>query len=443
VRERLIVSWHWPGARALFYAFAMFLAAAQVSGAIIGTNPPDDPLIRERVDSLPRAERSAWKKYLKVSDRLKEADQDFLRRELKARGMKAPLPAPPGRLARGWFSKPDDWYRGAEARRIADIIVSFQTPAGGWSKNLDLTAHPRAPGEHFAPDNDSRFLGSADYDIPGCGHWGYVGTFDNDATTPQLRLLAKVISANPGRDSAKYQESFQRGLDYIFDAQYPNGGWPQVYPLQGGYHDAITYNDTAMINVMSLLRDISSGHGDFSFVSARVRSFAGERMQRGLGCILNSQITQGGRRTVWAQQHDPLTLAPASARNYEMPAQVSGESAGIMAFLMQMPAPSPEVRGAIGAAAAWFGKTMIRDMAFRRTGEEGRALIPDPGGPAMWARFYEIGSDRPLFGDRDKSIHDRVAEISKERRNGYTWYGGGPNKVLDQYRVWQTAQRAR
>ena len=54
----------------------------------------------------------------------------------------------------------------SEEVRIADIVVSFQTPAGGWSKNLDLSVHPRVLGEAFAPDNRSQAPGTADFDAP-------------------------------------------------------------------------------------------------------------------------------------------------------------------------------------------------------------------------------------------------------------------------------------
>ena len=75
-------------------------------------------------------------------------------------------------------------------------------------------------------------------------------------------------------------------------------------------------------------------------------------------------------------------------------------------------------------------------MAFKTDGNEGRQLVPAPVTDSVWARFYEIGTDRPIFGDRDKTIHDKVEEISFERRNGYGWYGGGGNRVLEHYRAW-------
>ena len=40
-----------------------------------------------------------------------------------------------------------------------------------------------------------------------------------------------------------------KGLNFILAAQYPNGGWPQGYPLEGAYHDDITLNDNAMMQI--------------------------------------------------------------------------------------------------------------------------------------------------------------------------------------------------
>ena len=316
-------------------------------------------------------------------------------------------------------------------------MVSFQTPAGGWGKNLDMTQSPRRPGEQFSGDSISIHLSPGDHDTPRDLHWSCVGTFDNSATMTQLRYLAKVTSALTPAESVRYRAAFLRGLDYIFCAQYPNGGWPQVWPLQGGYHDAITYNDEAMINMLELLHEVAEGRNEFAFVPQQTRTLAATRVQQGIQCILATQIVIHGRRTVWCQQHDPLTLQPTSARNYEMPSQCDSESAAAMIFLMKSPNPDAKTVTAVHAAAAWFEKTGLRDLAFKTVGEDGRQLVPEPGGNRIWARYYEIGSDRPLFGDRDKTIHDTLNEISKERRNGYGWFNSTPLRALQIYAAWK------
>jgi len=427
---------------ALFFVTSLLLSAAALSAATIGTNPPAQPVTAERIAALPEAQRSAWQDYLARSQRQWQADQDFFQTELKAHAIKEVIAPPGGHNAGLPLDRSAAWYGEAEALRIADIVVSFQTPAGGWSKNLDMTRHARQPGEQFSGGDQSRFLTPTDNDLPHDPHWSYVGTFDNDATTTQMYFLAKVATAAGADRGAPYRAAILRGFGYIFASQFPNGGWPQVWPLAGGYHDTITYNDGAMIHVLELLRDAADGNGEFAFLPAAVRTRAARSLSYGLACLLATQVVVGGRHTVWCQQNDALTLVPASARNYEMPAQSSGESAEIVRFLMSLPDPNPKIVTAVHAAAAWFEKTALHDVAYRFTRGEGRRLVPAPGYGPIWARYYEIGTDRPLFGDRDKSIHDDVSEISPERRNGYAWYGDSPKRTLEHYAKWSKSHPA-
>jgi len=416
------------------------LLSVRLSAAVIGTNPPALPLTAERIAALPAAEQPAWRDYLDRSVRQRAADQAFLAAELKnlPAPPAAPLAPPAARNARTIpLDRPAAWYGGPEARLIAERIISFQTPAGGWSKNTDYADHLRRPGESFAHGSGSVFLKPGDHDQPHDAHWSYIGTFDNDATTTQLRFLAKVAARDPAPDSPA-RAAFARGLGYIFAAQFPNGGWPQVWPLDGGYHDAITYNDDALTDILVFLQEVAAGRDDYTFVPVALRDRARAAAARGLACILATQIvTADGRRTVWCQQHDMLTLAPTSARNYEMPSQAAGESAAIMMFLMKLPAPSREVVTAVHAAAAWFEKTALKDFVFKPTGDgTGRHLVPTPGATPLWPRYAEIGRDRPLFGDRDQTIHDHIDEISKERRDGYGWFGDTPKRALQHYAKW-------
>jgi PelA/Pel-15E family pectate lyase len=147
---------------------------------------------------------------------------------------------------------------------------------------------------------------------------------------------------------------------------------------------------------------------------------------------------ENGKRTVWAQQNDALTLKPVAGRNYEPAAQCASESAAMILFLMKLPNPKPALVAAVNSAAAWLRKTAIHDVAYER-GADGRRLTPSPGAAPLWARYYEIGNDRPIFGDRDKSIHDDVNEISLERRNGYSWYNAAPAAALERYAAWSAA----
>jgi len=121
---------------------------------------PAPSITAGRIAALPRAQQSAWRDYLARSVRQMRADLAFLQAELKSAGLASALMPPNDRAARSVpLNKAAEWYGSAEARRIADIIVSFQTPAGGWSKNINLADHARRPGESFAPNNSSTHLG--------------------------------------------------------------------------------------------------------------------------------------------------------------------------------------------------------------------------------------------------------------------------------------------
>jgi PelA/Pel-15E family pectate lyase len=305
---------------------ATLACPALLSAAVVGTNVPALPLTAARINALPASEQPVWHRYLAQSRAQAAIDAATLATELKAAGLSAPLVPAKGRGLP--LFQPAAFWSTPEAARRADNLISFQTPAGGWNKNTDFTTAPRRPGERSGIEA------------------GYVGTIDNDATIAPLRFLAKTVSAaDPAHPHyAAWKASFVRGIDYLLAAQFPNGGWPQVYPLEGSYHDAITFNDGAIINVLSLLRAVAAGRDEFAFVPAALGARALAAYARGLDCILASQITVAGRRTVWCQQVDVLTLAPVGARNYEMPSQSSGESAGIVLFLMMLPQPSPRRR---------------------------------------------------------------------------------------------------
>src|SRR6185369_8826905 len=125
-RERIVALLRWIG------PILLQLASPLIShSAIIGTNPPALPLTAESINQLPIAERSPWKKYLDHSERQKRADQKFFSDELNKNGIKQSTFPPRGRSARSLpMNQSAEWYRQPEACRVANIVVSFQTPAG-------------------------------------------------------------------------------------------------------------------------------------------------------------------------------------------------------------------------------------------------------------------------------------------------------------------------
>lgn len=404
--------------------------AVPLSAKIIGTNPAAEPVTPARIAALPDAQRSVWSAYLARSTAAMAADKAALAAE-RIPGSPIPAPAAGGN---GADTMPLDrdaaWYAGPEARRIADIIVSFQTPAGGWGKNHPRNVAPRQRGQAYVAGDPNA--------TPGTESWAYVGTIDNDATITEIRFLSRVAAAG-GAAAAPYRDAMLRGIAYLLGAQYPNGGWPQVWPLQGGYHDAITLNDNAMAQVLGLMTEIGEGRGDFAGVPAAVRSQAKAAAARGIACILAMQVVVDGRPVGWGQQHDAITLRITSARNYEPPVLAAPETASVLRYLMRVER-TPAVTRAIEGGIAWLRATMIAGKDWRDPGDGGgKRLIGDPAAAPLWARFYTVDGNIPVFGDRDKTIHDDVMELSTGRRRGYAWYGTAPGSALKAYAGWRKA----
>lgn len=301
-----------------------------------------------------------------------------------------------------------EWFRSDSGRRIAESILSFQTPSGGWSKHVDFTAGSREPAQSYYSESDG---------------WNYIGTIDNGSTTSQLVFLA---AAHAATDDERYRAAFLRGVDYLLQAQYPNGCFPQVYPLQGSYHDAATFNDDATVNVLRLFRDV--GRDRYPFVPADVRARVADGLARGIHCIVESQVVVAGKRTAWAQQHHPITLAPVAARSYELVGLSGRESAGIAEFLMSIPRPGPEAIGAVHSAVDWLRKTQIHGYVY----DFERGLEAQPGAGPLWARLYEIGTDRPIFSNRDGVKLYDWNQLT-DRRQGYGWFGTEARDVLRKY----------
>src|SRR5690349_5895445 len=194
---------------------------------------------------------------------------------------------------------PDDWYRSDEAKKMADSVLSYQSPRGAWPKNIDTATQPYAGAKENLD-----------------------GTFDNGATTFELHFLARMATANPAGD--RYKQAFLRGLDHILEAQYPNGGWPQYYPPGDSYNRYITFNDGAMARLMFFVRDVSKDHKVYGFVDADRRAKCKAAWDKGVDCILKCQVKdKDGKPTVWCAQHDEKDFSPKPARAFE-PVSLSG-----------------------------------------------------------------------------------------------------------------------
>lgn len=310
-------------------------------------------------------------------------------------------------------------------RDIAETLLLYQRANGGWPKNFEWE-------DEVTPQQKRELLSQKQKTDT---------TIDNGATYREVQYLARAYGEFK---EDRFQKAALKGLRFLLEAQYDNGGWPQYYPIARGYSRHITFNDNAMIGVMSLFRDIVQGKSEFGFVQAPMRQQAAQAIDKGVDCILKCQIVVNGKKTAWCAQHDETTLAPRKARSYELASLSGAESVKIVRFLMDIEEPATEVIEAIEAAVTWFdtvkiqGKRTQRIQDASQPGGRDKVVLSDPSAPPLWARFYEIETMRPFFCSRDGIPRYRLSEISHERRNGYSWLGSYADSLLKrEYPAWK------
>ena len=274
----------------------------------------------------------------------------------------------------------------AAAAEVGRALAWGQRRAGGWDHRADLA--------HVRPDakRPVRVRGRC--------------TLDDNITQGALSFL---IDLDQVIDAPWLTESVKLGLRFVRTAQFKNGAWPQWYPLRGGYHDYYTFNDNAINDCIRVLLKAHRVYG-------RAEDLAAAR--RGGDFIIRSQLP--APQSGWAQQY-ARDLKPAWARAFEPPGVCTAVTARNLRTLVDLHLYTRDARylRPIPAAIRWLERSKL--------------------GEGRWARLYELGTNKPIYGDRDRKVHYTLAEISAERRSGYSWQSsyGIPGAV----RYYQTVKQ--
>lgn len=340
--------------------------------------------------------------------------------------MMLPLAAMP--LHKGSLPARDNWYGSPESMIVAENVLLLQRNNGGWAKNYRKYRQEMTPEERKQIKAIRAQISES--------------TIDNKATYSELVFLAHQYQVNPDK---RYIKAFKRGLEFMLSLQYENGGFKQ-FSRDKGYYTHITYNDNAMVNVLTLFWHILQHDALFEpFVNEAMYARIQDSFDRAIDCILKTQYVQNGVKTVWCAQHDEFTLAPAKARAYELPSLSGSESVGIVRLLMCLPNPSPEIQEAVHAAMAWFDANRITDHRISyeidADGLRNRIWIESTKGNDLWGRFCELDTNRPFCADRDGIVKYDISEIGYERRNGYGWYTDAPIQLFPIYETWKQGLR--
>lgn len=378
---------------------------------------PFTMLKEELLATLPDAQRTEWKAYITRSREAAANEHRILAEECQKAGLANPKPATNNS---GEFEPdseaPAAWFGEVATQKLAETVISYQTPTGGWSKAVDYNAGPRQPGMQWTSQTGNL--------------WHYCGTFDNRTTTEQIKFLAGVYTATKRED---VKTALMKALEYIFAAQYPNGGWPQNYPVESGYHEAITLNDDAMTHVLEVLHDLAEGNNHFAFTDDALKQRAKAAFDKGIASFAAMQVKIDGQPTVWCAQHHPLTLEPVKARAKEPPSLSGAESANLVKFLMRSGPTTPETVAVIESALKWFEAHRLTGLRKGKNAEGKTDYIADPASTeVLWARFYDLKTGLPIFaGAQDGIVYKSFGEMAAKNKVAYDFFSTRPKDLLE------------
>lgn len=298
------------------------------------------------------------------------------------------------------------------ARAAAFALAHGQLESGGWDYLIE-----------FEPEARKKWYRRADIGTLSAQEISKrrnVSTYDDDNTQSALRFLLAycrtVKASNDPRDHL-IRDALAYGLNKMLEAQYPIGAWPQRYdgrpkrpdnfPVKPAsypknetptwpdtdYKNHYTFNDNTHRDCIRTMLEAYHHTGEGRFMDAA---------KRGGDFIILAQMPEP--QPVWAQQYN-AQMEPAWARAFEPPCVTGAESVGVLRMLMDLYLETGEQKylKPIPPAFAWYERSAIA--------------------PNRWARYYELRTNRQIFGDRDGKIHYRLEDISAERQRGYSWSG--------------------
>ncbi len=251
-------------------------------------------------------------------------------------------------------------------RLIADFLMEAKQPSGGYARPCYVK---QLGSEKTFPNRDCSFRNSRG-----------------------LKAVRIILRAYEWTGERKYLESAIETADFVLEAQYECGAWPSEYPPRKESWLALPMlNDRVTISQTRLLLEVHEVTGDARYLEGAKR--AGQ-------WFIDWQLPEP--TPGWAQQYN-WDKTPAWGRPFEPPSCCGSPSSYAMNLLMDihLATGDAEYLAPIPAVIAWFERS--------RTG------------PNEWARFYEPGTNRPIYAASQK---DRDVRYNRDvLYEGYAQWG--------------------
>ena len=336
----------------------------------------------------------------------------------------------------------DPYYLEA-ARETALLLVRGQHCSGGWDYIIELDPNGAAP----TPTGSTGIVPSGRIPLCKTAPSGSraASTLDDNVTQGALRLLMRVDRELEFQD-AEIHEASLFALDQLARAQYPNGAWPQRFRdvsdsgLPAGrsaaypdswprewpgpdYRHHYTLNDNAILDVIDTFLEAARIYGE-----PRYRDVAA----KGGDFLLLAQMPDP--QPAWAQQYDSR-MHPAWGRIFEPPSVTGSESQAVLQMLLVLYRETglKKYLEPLPRAVEYLRKSdLSADGPWRQAG--GRC---GPGALCL-ARFYELGTNRPLFITKGSRI--RLETGPSRLLDGYE-LSYSPESVILHYGLWTDGNR--
>lgn len=264
----------------------------------------------------------------------------------------------------------EQFYRSAE--QVGAAIVAAQRPEGGWNYLHDF-AGERSTRRWYAT------YGANAWRMEEFQHYYGNSTFDDAGTSEAMQFLLRLYVEKNDR---RWRAPLDRSIGFVLRSQYPNGGWPQRYPLhREDYTSYITFNDDVAGENIKFLLMVKQTLGDRRVDDA---------IRRAMDCFVITQ--QPAPQAGWGLQHTVNDLRPAAARTYEPRAFATHTTAGNLEQLLtfyELTGDRKYLRR-IPEALAWLDSV--------------RLPAPRPDGRTH-PTFIEPGTNQPLY------IHRRGSNV--------------------------------
>jgi PelA/Pel-15E family pectate lyase len=296
----------------------------------------------------------------------------------------------------------DEYYYEA-AEKVANALIWGQQKEGGWNYIIDF-AGDRSLRKWYAT------IGKNAWGFEEYNHYYGNSTFDDLNTSEPAEFLLRLYLI---KKDVKYKPALDKAIQFVLDAQYPLGGWPQRYPLRydhpHGKHDDYssyyTFND-----------DVISGNIDF-LINCYLKlndSRLLDPIRRGMNFFIITQ--QGNPQGGWGQQYN-MDLEPTYARSYEPAALLPALSYqhGMLLLKYYQLTADRKFIARIPDIISWLESSKLpADKA--------------EGGTRTHATFIELGTNKGLYAHRTGTgVLDGKYWYDYDDNNLLAHYGGKTN----------------